>query len=84
MLGADKLKPLSALKDLPAAAKAKALKADSDASGKTFLNAIAAAGEVFREHGEEFLDDKAGLDYQIIPIDDARELGIMPLAAPDK
>ena len=84
MLGADKLKPLSALKDLPEAAKAEAMKTDTDASGKTFLNAIATAGEVLKKHAEEFLDDKVGLDYQIIAIDDARDYGIMPLAAPEK
>ena len=84
LLGADKLKPLAELAKLPEKAKIKTAAAETDASGKTFLNAIATAGEVFKEHGEEFLDDEGGVDYQIIPIDDARELGIMPLAAPEK
>ena len=84
LLGAGKLKPMAELAKLPDDVKVKTAAAETDASAKTFLNAIATAGEVFKEHGEEFLDDKAGVDYQIIPIDDARELGIMPLAAPDK
>ena len=84
LLGADKLKPLAELAKLPEKAKIKTAEAETDASGKTFLNAIATAGEVFKKHGEAFLDDEGGADYQIIPIDDARELGIMPLATPEK
>ena len=84
LLGADKLKPMAELAKLPDDVKVETAAAETDASGKTFLNAIATAGEVFKEHGEAFLDDKAGVDYQIIPINDARELGIMPLAAPEK
>jgi hypothetical protein len=84
MLGADKLKPLAELKKLPEQAKVKAEKAENKASQKTFWNAIETAEAVFSEHGEAFLDDSGGLDYQIVPIDDARELGIMPLAAPEK
>jgi hypothetical protein len=84
MLGSDKLKPLSELKLLPATEKIETQKNENEASAKTFLNAIAHAGGVFKEHGGEFLDDELGLDYQIIAIDDARELGIMPLATPEK
>ena len=84
LLGADKLKPMSELAKLPDDVKIETAEAETEASGKTFLSAIATAGEVFKEHGEEFLDDKTGLDYQIIAIDDAREYGIMPLAAPEK
>ena len=82
LLGADKLKPMAELAKLPDDVKLKTAAAETDASGKTFLNAIATAGAVFQKHGEAFLDDEGGLDYQIIPIDDAREFGIMPLAAP--
>lgn len=84
MLGADKLKPLAELKKLPEEAKVKAETAENKASQKTFWNAIETAEAVFSEHGESFLDDSAGLDYQVVAIDDARELGIMPLAAPEK
>jgi hypothetical protein len=84
LLGADKLKPMAELAKLPDDVKLKTAAAETDASGKTFLNAIATAGAVFQKHGEAFLDDEGGLDYQIIPIDDAREFGIMPLAAPEK
>jgi hypothetical protein len=84
LLGADKLKPMAELAKLPDDVKLKTAAAETDASGKTFLNAIATAGAVFQKHGEAFLDDEGGLDYQIIPIDDAREFGIMPLAAPEQ
>jgi len=84
MLGADKLKPLAELKLLPAVEKLETEKTENEASAKTFLNAISHAGEVFKEHGKEFLDDNLGLDYQIISIEAARELGIMPLATPGK
>ena len=84
MLGADKLKPMAELAKLPDDVKLKTAAAETDASGKTFFNAIATAGAVFQKHGEAFLDDEGGLDYQIIPIDDAREFGIMPLAAPEQ
>ena len=83
MLGADKLKPLAELAKMEEDVKIKTSEAETEASSKTFLSAIATAGEVFEEHGEEFLDEEGGLNYQIIAIDDARELGIMPLAAPE-
>lgn len=84
LLGADKLKPLEELKKLPEQAKLKALKTENKASTKTFFNAMETAEAVFAEHGDAFLDDEGGTEYQIIPIADARELGIMPLAAPEK
>lgn len=82
MLGADKLKPLAELKKLPAKTKKKVADAEGKASAETFFNAIGTAGEVFAEHADEF--DQEDSDYHIIPIADARELGIMPIASGKK
>ena len=45
-------------------------------------HALDTANAVFAEHGEEFDADES--PYQIIPIDLARELGMMPIAAAEK
>lgn len=82
LLGADKLEDAATLRSLPAAEALKARKAGHEASLKTFVHAVGTAASVFKDHGEEFLDDEAGTSYQIIPISEARELGIMPLAGP--
>jgi len=82
MLGANDLKPLAELKKLPAKAREGFAKKEGEASAGTFGNALDVATQVFTEHGEEF--DQAGSDYQVIPIADARELGIMPIASGKK
>jgi hypothetical protein len=79
LMGSKQLKPVAELKKLPAKVKAKVAEAEGKASADTFLNAIGAAAEVFAEHGAEF--DQEDSPYQIIRISDAREMGIMPIAA---
>jgi len=74
--------PLAELKKLPAKAREGFAKKEGEASAGTFGNALDVATQVFTEHGEEF--DQAGSDYQVIPIADARELGIMPIASGKK
>ncbi len=82
MLGADNLKPLAELKKLPGKVKGRAAQKENEASATTFGNAIEVASEVLVKHSEEF--DADGSDYSIIPIADAREFGIMPIASGDK
>lgn len=82
LLGSNNLKPLADLKKLPAKTKKKLAAAEGKASAETFFNAIGTAAEVFDEHGEEF--DLVESPYQIIPIADARDFGIMPIASPKK
>ncbi len=82
MLGADNLKPLSELKKLPGKIKGKVAQKEGEASATTFGNALEVASDVLSEHSDEFNED--GSDYSIIPISDAREFGIMPIASGDK
>ncbi len=79
MLGADNLKPLSELKKLPGKIQGKVAQKEGEASATTFGNALEVASEVLSSHSDEF--DEDGSDYSIIPISDARELGIMPIAS---
>ncbi len=82
MLGQDDLKPLQELKHLPAKVRAKVAKAESAASGVTFANAISSSTEALYEHAAEF--DEEDSEYHIIPISEAREFGIMPIASGEK
>ncbi len=82
MLGADNLKPLAELKKLPGKIQGKVAQKEGEASATTFGNALEVASDVLSEHSEEF--DEEGSDYSIIPISDARELGIMPIASGEK
>jgi hypothetical protein len=79
MLGQDNLKPLKDLPKLPAKLKQKEL----NASFKTFEAAIDAGLESLEEHSEAF-DSGDDPDVQLISIEDARDLGIMPLASGKK
>lgn len=80
MMGANDLKPPAELKMLPSKVRSKVAQQEAQASTATFANALSAASQVFSEHGADF-DDEEGSDYQIVPIADAREFGIMPIAA---
>lgn len=79
MLGQDNLKPLKELPKLPAKLKQK----EHNASFKTFEAAIEAGNESLDEHSEAF-DAGDDPDVQLISIEDARDLGIMPLASGKK
>ena len=79
MLGQDNLKPLKDLPKLPAKLKQKEL----NASFKTFEAAIDAGLESLEEHMEAF-DAGDDPNVQLISIEDARDLGIMPLASGKK
>lgn len=76
MLGNDNLKPLKDLTKLPE----KALKKEFNASLKTFQAALGVGTEDFVNNSEKF-DAEDELDYQLVPISEAREFGIMPLAS---
>lgn len=76
MLGNDNLKPLKEVKKLPE----KALKKEFNASLKTFQSALEVGTEDFENNAEKF-DAEDELDYQLVPISEAREFGIMPLAS---
>ena len=82
MMGADDLKPLAELKKLPEKVRGKIAHKEGAASANTFGNAIEVASGALAEHADEF--DQEDSDYQIIPIADAREFGIMPIASGDK
>lgn len=82
MLGADNLKPLSELKKLPGKIKGKVAQKEGEASATTFGNALEVASDVLSKHSDEFNEDDS--EYSIIPIADAREFGIMPIASGDK
>ncbi|MCE9518124.1 MAG: hypothetical protein K8R87_00925 [Verrucomicrobia bacterium] len=77
MMGSNDLKPLSELKKIPAKQRDQLAKKESQASSGTFGNALEVASTVFSEHGDDFAEE--GSDYQVIPIADAREFGIMPI-----
>lgn len=79
MLGQDNLKPVKELPNMPAKLKQK----EFNASFKTFTNAIDAGNESLDEHSEAF-DSGDDPDVQLISIEDARDLGIMPLASGKK
>ena len=79
MMGSTELKPLSELKKLPSKVRSQLAQKEGAASSNSFENALNTATAVFDEHGKEF--DQDGSDYLIIPITDARELGIMPIAS---
>ena len=79
MLGQNNLKPVKDLAKLPAKLKQK----EFAASLKTFENAIQAGNESLEEHAEEF-DSGEDPDVQLISVEDARDLGIMPLASGKK
>lgn len=76
MLGNDSLKPLKDVPKLPE----KLLKKEYNASFKTFQTALGIGTEDFVNNGEKF-DAEDELDYQLVPITEAREFGIMPLAS---
>lgn len=76
MLGNDNLKPLKEVSKL----SEKVRKKEHDASFKTFESAIAVGSEDLEKNSEKF-DAEGELDYQLVPISDAREFGIMPLAS---
>jgi hypothetical protein len=76
MLGNDNLKPLKLAAKLPEKAREKEYKA----SLLTFQNALSAGTEDFVTNREKF-DSGEELDYQLVPISEAREFGIMPLAS---
>lgn len=82
MLGSDDLKPLAELKKLPAKIRTKMAQKEGESSANTFGNAIDVASLVFAEHAKEFDEDDSG--YQVVPIADAREFGIMPIASGEK
>ncbi|MBL9134032.1 MAG: hypothetical protein JNG86_22660 [Verrucomicrobiaceae bacterium] len=79
MLGQDNLKPVKDLPKLPAKIKQKEFKA----SRGTFESALDTGNESLEEHWDEF---ESGEDpnIQLISIEDAREMGIMPLASGKK
>lgn len=79
MLGQNDLKPVKDLSKLPTNLKKK----EFAASLKTFGRALQAGIEQMEEHAEA-LDSGEDPDIQMISIEDARELGIMPLASGDK
>jgi hypothetical protein len=79
MLGQNDLKPVKDLPKLPTNLKKK----EFAASLKTFGRALQAGIEQMEEHAEA-LDSGEDPDIQMISIEDARELGIMPLASGDK
>lgn len=76
MLGNDNLKPLKDVLQLPQ----KLLKKEHDASYKTFLAAIEEGTKDYKKNRRKFSKEDE-LDYQLVPISDAREFGIMPLAS---
>jgi hypothetical protein len=76
MLGNDNLKPLKALAKMPEQARKK----EFNASLKTFQSALAIGTEDFENNSEKF-DSEEELNYQLVPISEAREFGIMPLAS---
>jgi hypothetical protein len=79
MLGQDNLKPLKDLPKLPAKIKHK----EHNASFKTFEAAVNSANESLEEHAEAF-DEGDDPEVQMISIEEARQLGIMPLASGKK
>jgi hypothetical protein len=79
MMGSNDLKPLAELKKLPAKQRDQLAKKEGQASAGTFGSALEVASTVFTEHGADFDADDS--DYRIIPIDEAREFGIMPIAS---
>jgi hypothetical protein len=76
MIGNDKLKPIKELQKMPE----KALRKEFTASLKTFQSALSVGTEDFVENSENF-DSEEHLNYQLVPISEAREFGIMPLAS---
>lgn len=82
MMGSTELKPLAELKKLPAKTREGFAKKENEASGNSFSNAVDVATGALNEHAKEF--DLDGSDYRVIPIADARELGIMPIASGTK
>ncbi len=79
MLGSNDLKPLSELKKIPGKQRDQLAKKEGQASAGTFGNALEAGTNVFSEHSDDFAEEDS--DYRVIPIADARELGIMPIAS---
>lgn len=82
LMGSTDLKPLDELKKLPAKARAKAASEEGEASALSFGNAIDTGTGAIMDKQKEF--DVDGSAYQIIPIEDAREFGIMPIASGEK
>jgi hypothetical protein len=79
MMGSNELKPLKELKKMPSNVRSKLAAKEGKASAATFGNAIEVASSVFSKNRAEF--NKVGSNYQVIPIADARDLGIMPIAS---
>lgn len=76
MLGNDNLKPLAESVKLSGKTQEKEFKA----SQKTFLHALNVGTQNMKKNADKFEDDDES-DYQIIPIQEARDFGIMPLAS---
>jgi hypothetical protein len=75
MLGDNDLKAAKELAKMPAAAKKK----EFNASYATFTSALETGTASLMEHLKEFEDEEA--ESQLISVEDARNLGIMPLAS---
>ena len=79
MLGKDNLKPVKDLPKLPARMKQK----EFNASRGTFESALAAGSASMDEHREAF-ESGENPNIQLISLQAAREMGIMPLASGKK
>jgi hypothetical protein len=79
MLGQDKLKPTQELVKLPEKMKAKQF----EASFKTFNSALETGTGSLMEHADAMISGE-NPNIQLISIKEARELGIMPIAAGEK
>lgn len=76
MLGADKLKPVDDLPKIPE----KVRKKEFAASLKTFESALGVATKDLEKNAEKF-EDQSESEYQLITIEEARDLGIKPIAS---
>ncbi|MFN0078096.1 MAG: hypothetical protein ACKVY0_16695 [Prosthecobacter sp.] len=74
MLGDNELKPVKEIPSLPQKAKLK----EFQASYKTFSNAVKTGNAALEENAEAF-ENEEDPNIQLISINDARELGIMPI-----
>ena len=82
LMSTNELKPLAELKKLSGKVRGKVAQQEGEASVATFANAMEVATQVFAEHRKAFDKDDSG--YQVVPIAEARELGIMPIASGKK
>jgi hypothetical protein len=79
MLGANDLRPTTGTGKAPGKTQSKSAQKKGEESVATFGNALDVASDVFSKHRKDFASDDS--DYQVIPIADAREFGIMPIAS---